>query len=92
MIITNLHLFYHTPIIIPPVPADNPDKGSPSDHLVPLAVPIKDANEVISRDYKIKKFRPLPESRIIEFGKWITHEDWASIFSSSTTTEQVESL
>ena len=74
------------------MPADNPDKGSPSDHLVPLAVPIKDANEVISRDYKIKKFRPLPESRIIEFGKWITHEDWASIFSSSTTTEQVEAL
>ena len=92
VIITNLHMFYHTPVIIPPVPADNPLKGSPSDHHVPLAVPIKSTNEPIKRDYKTKKFRPLPESGLIAFGQWITKENWNSVSSISSTTEQVGSL
>ena len=50
VIITNHHLFYHTPIIILPVPADIPDKGSPNDHFAPLAVPIKNNDEIIRRD------------------------------------------
>ena len=85
-------MFYHTPIIIPPVPADNPQTGCPSDHLVPLAVPVKSDNEIIGREYKTKQYRPLPESRIIEFGKWITHEDWESLNSCASTTEQVGCL
>ena len=89
VIITNPHMFYHTPIIVPPVPADNPLTGSPSDHLVPLAIPIKSTNEIITREYKTKHYRPLPESRIIEFGQWITNEDWEIIPSNSEVTEQV---
>ena len=92
VIITNLHMFYHTPVIIPPVPADNPLKGSPSDHQVPLAVPIKSADEQIKRDYKIKHFRPLPESGLLEFGQWIIQENWSSVSSVGSTTEQVGSL
>ena len=59
---------------------------------MPLSVPIKSADEQIKRDYKIKHFRPLPESGLLEFGQWIIQENWSSVSSVGSTTEQVGSL
>ena len=39
VLLTNLHEFYIVPVIVPPVPADNPRQGKPSDHSVPVAKP-----------------------------------------------------
>ena len=40
IIITNLHQFYLPPVVVPPVNPDDPNKGAPSDHSVPIATPI----------------------------------------------------
>ena len=89
VIITNLHKFYETPIIIPPVDADTPS-GSPSDHSVPVAFPIRDAN--FSRDaiYSIRTFRPLPDSKITEFEEWLNSMSWDNLGSGTSPSEQVE--
>ena len=36
IILTNIPQHYNSPVIIPPVPCDNPEDGVPSDHWVPV--------------------------------------------------------
>ena len=74
VILTNMHQFYGTPVILPAVELDNPLDGVLSDHKVPLALPIKFAGENKSRDYVTRTFRPLPDSGIRLFGQWICNE------------------
>ena len=50
VIITNLHNYMNTPIIVLPVPADDPSKSSPSDHSVPVATPLQSPGDNIRRD------------------------------------------
>ena len=42
VIITNVPDMYKSPIIVPPVPCDDPSAGVPSDHSVPVCVPHTD--------------------------------------------------
>ena len=59
IILTNLHKFYQIPVIVPPVSPDDPTKGVPSDHSIPLAIPLSDNLNSINREYKTRTFRPL---------------------------------
>ena len=88
VILTNLWEFYSVPIIVPPVPCDDPTKGVPSDHSTPVAHPIS-TNHKVKNVYKTRIARPLPDSGIEQFGRWIQAEDWSSIPDSVSTTEQV---
>ena len=72
VLVTNMFAYYSTPIIIPPVQPDVTGQGVPSDHSVPLCVPHTDP----SRQYKTVVSRPMPDSKIREFGQWITAEEW----------------
>ena len=42
IILTNLHQLYKVPIIAPPVPPDDPRTAKPSDHSIPIAIPLSD--------------------------------------------------
>ena len=86
---TNLHQFYQIPIIVPPVQPDDPTRGVPSDHRIPLALPVSSAYHT-TREYKTATVRPLPESGIQEFNDWIMRCDWDQILNTSSPTEQVE--
>ena len=70
----NTPQFYKSPIIIPPVPCDDPNEGKPSDHSVPVCVPHTDSSKPPVRRYKLVTYRPLPESSVKNFGAWITTE------------------
>ena len=41
-----------------------------------------------SRNYRVVKYRPLPESSIQKFGEWIVGEGWDSISDKMSPTEQ----
>ena len=73
----------NTPIIVPPVQADNPLIGHPSDHSVPVAIPLQSHDDQIRRDLKTKLFRPLPESKLETFQKWLSEINWDQILSSN---------
>ena len=77
--LTNLFSFYNAPIIVPPVQPDIPGQGVPSDHSVPLCIPNRDPHNPPARQYRTIISRPLPDSKIREFGQWIVSEQWAGV-------------
>ena len=89
VLLTNLSNFYNVPLVVPPVPADDPNKGSPSDHSPVLAVPLTNGTANITNEYKTKTFRPLPESGIAKFGDWLSTEDWRCMQTDMAPTQQV---
>ena len=79
IILINIPQFYNAPIIVPPVPCDNPADGVPSDHSVPVCVPHSDRNNPPVRRFKTVTYRPLPDSAVRQFGSWITSESFSQI-------------
>ena len=57
IIITNLHQYYLEPVIVPPVPPDDPNCGVPSDHDVPVATPIHRHDQNVVKHYTEVQFR-----------------------------------
>ena len=88
VIITNLWEFYSVPLIIPPVPCDDPTNGVPSDHSTAVAYPLS-TNSKVKNVYRTRIARPLPDSGIAQFGQWIVSEDWSSIPDFVSPTDQV---
>ena len=72
IIITNIPQYFNSPVIVPPVPCDNPEDGVPSDHWVPVCYPHTDRNNPPVRRFKTVTYRPLPDDNIRKFGQWIT--------------------
>ena len=72
VIIMNIPNLYNSPVIIPPVPCDDPSSGQPSDHSVPVCYPHTDRTKPPARRYKTVSYRRLPESKIAQFGTWLT--------------------
>ena len=92
IILTNLHQLYKVPIIAPPVAPDDPRYAKPSDHSIPIAIPLSDNEDCQTREYQTKTVRPLPDVKIDMFGNWIKGECWEEISQSLKPTEQVKVL
>ena len=91
-IIMNCPVMYKSPVIVPPVPCDDPSAGVPSDHSVPVCYPHTDRYSRPARRYKTVTHRPLPDAAINKFGQWITAETWELISDKITATEQAQQL
>ena len=92
VIITNLGSSYKSPQICPPIEADDPSSGKASDQSVPVCVPHCDRFSRPERSYKNVSFRPLPESKLLEFGNWIVNEQWDELKDVETSSEHAEQL
>ena len=90
ILITDLHSYFHNPVIIPPVPVDVPGQGVPSDHSGVLALPITTSNSQRTAESRKVKVRPLPDSLICKFGSVIVGENWSFMSESLSTTDMVE--
>ena len=88
--LTNLFPFFNSPTIIPPVQPDIPGQGVASDHSVPLCVPHTDPNNPPRREYRTIISRPLPDSKIREFGQWLTAEEWDGLTDVSDPSLKVK--
>ena len=88
VLFTNLPSMYQTPIIVPPITADNPETAKSSDHSVPVRTPHVDRFQRPVRNYKIIKFRPLPDSGVRNFGNWIVNEKWNTIEVNDSATDK----
>ena len=88
----NLYSYFNSPVIVPPVPCDDPSKGKPSDHWVPVCTPHTDRYNPPLRHYKTIKFRPLPESSLRKFGEWIVMEGWKGVSCDLSPTQQVDAF
>ena len=90
ILITDLHSYFHNPVIIPLAPVDVPGKGVPSDHSGVLALPITTSNSQRTAESRKVKVRPLPDSLICKFGSVIVGENWSFMSDSLSTTDMVE--
>ena len=88
ILIMNTSSYYKSPLIAPPIQPDNPNTGQPSDHSVPICIPHTDRHTPPERNYRIIKYRPLPESSLRRFGEWIVGESWDSVSTELSATEQ----
>ena len=73
IILMNIPQFYNSPIIVPPVPCDNPNEG------VPVCYPHTDRHNPPLRRFKTVTYRPLPDENIRKIGQWITGESFSLI-------------
>ena len=92
ILITDLHGYFHNPIIVPPVPVDIPGQGVPSDHSGVLALPITTSNSQRKTESRKVKIRPLPDSLINTFGTELVSEDWSILRQEMSSTELVHSF
>ena len=90
IVLTNLFTYYNAPIIILPVQPVVPGQGVPSDHSVPLCIPHRDPHNPPACVYRTVISRPLPDSKIREFGQWLTTKSWDLILEEDNPTEQVK--
>ena len=90
-IISTLEYFYLSPFTISPLDNDEDKNGKPSDHLPVVFKPINDI-ENSQKQYRTIKFRPLPQSGLDEFGKWIKNQNWEEIYSLETAHQKAEKL
>ena len=88
IIIMNTSGYYQSPIIAPPIQPDDPSTGQPSDHSVPVCTPHTDRYTRPVRDYRIIKYRPLPQSGVRKFGEWMVSQSWDTVCSENSPTDQ----
>ena len=89
IIIMNTGSLYNSALIVDPINPDDPLNAKPSDHSVPICIPHTDRYRPPVRNYRIIKFRPLPQSSIDKFGQWITSESWDCINDNIDPSEMV---
>ena len=92
VILMNTFAYFNSAIIVPPIQPDDPVKGKPSDHSVPVCVPHTDRYNRPRRSYKTIKYRPLPESSLRKLGEWIVTEEWGDIKGDLSPTQQVKAF
>ena len=89
-ILTTLSKFYQKPICLPPLDPDPLSNGSPSDHLMPLMLPLSTLNNRPARTKRKVTIRPLPESGLAKFEEWISTHSWENVYSALTAHSKAE--
>jgi hypothetical protein len=90
--LSNMGRLYSAAVIVAPVSCDDPSKGVPSDHSVPIVFPVTNVTLGKQKHYTWKTTRPLPESGIRDFGKLVIEENWETIKESESSEVQEEAL
>ena len=90
-IVTTFQELYKDPVAKPPLES-NSENGHPSDHQIVLWEPLSKYQDIPKRDYRMVSFRPLPQSRINDFGRWLNEQNWHEIYALTTVDEKVESF
>ena len=88
-IISTLEYFYVPPFTISPLDNDKDKNGKPSDHLPVVFKPLGNL-ENPKLKYRTIKFRPLPQSGIEHFEKWIKNQTWSEVYNEETAHKKAE--
>ena len=91
-IITDLQGLFHPPSCISPLEVDEDKIGKNSDHNIIVLAPINLPYNGPKRKKKTIITRPLPESQIEKFGKFMTSHDWTEVFSTHDVDSKVNNF
>ena len=90
VIITDLHKYYQSPIVMDPLDVDPDKTGVASDHLMVVMSPIGAFNDRKSRVKKKVEFRPLNDQGFNDMGNKLQNFEWDQILSLGSADEQME--
>ena len=79
VILTDLATFYHPPSSLPTLEVDQGKPGSESDHNIVVFAPRSNVYFHKDREYTTIKHRPLPASKIREFGQKFVAHTWSEV-------------
>ena len=91
-IITDLQGYYHPPSCISSLEVDDNQQGKDSDHNIVIFPPISFPNTGPKRKKRTITTRPLPDSQVEKFGKFITSHNWNEVFSVSDANSKVKNF
>ena len=89
-IITTLTKYYIPPVTKPPINPDANSNGKPSDHLIVIMKPLSTSISVAPRVYRTIQTRPITESGLQLFRKWIEEQRWLEMYSCVSAHEKAE--
>ena len=92
IILTDLHSFYHPPTTLPPLQVDSYKIGADIVHNTIVMAPLENVNFRVERVKKTITTRPLPASKITDFGKDITNHDWTVVFLVNNIDDKVDNF
>ena len=89
-IISTLQHYYVRPFTVEPIDSDDPN-GKASDHLTVIFKPIQYLDEA-KRSYRTVVFRPLTDTGVQDFGRWLSSNTWSEIYNLKDAHSKAESL
>ena len=88
VILTDLATLYHPPSSLAPLEVDKGKKGSDSDHNTIVFAPRSNTQFKKDRQVNTISHRPLPPSRIQQFGQDIVQHSWSEVLESQDANQK----
>ena len=92
VIITDLHKYYQSPVVMDPLEPDPDKAGAASDHLMVVMSPIRTFSDKKARLKRKVEFRPLNDQGFNEMGNKLHNYDWDQVLSLRSADCQMESF
>ena len=92
IILTNMKENYYPPFVRDPLECDEDLPGEPSDHKIVIFLPKTVSNSQILPPRKLIKSRPITQSGINEFGRFLTVHNWYEILSTDDIDEKTRNF
>ena len=89
-IITNLCKYYSIPECLQPLNPDCSCLGKPSDHKMIIMKPISVMNNRKTRRKRHLVLRPLPDSKLLNFEKWLKTFSWQKLYDLESSHDKAE--
>ena len=91
-VITDLQTYFHPPTSHEPIEVDEDKDGENSDHNLVLLTPVNIIVNAQKRVKRIIKTRPLPESKIQEFHKFMMIHNWSEVLDAESVDDKTENF
>ena len=91
-VITDLQTYFHPPTSHEPIEVDEDKDGENSDHNVVILTPVNIPVIASKRVKRTIKTRPLPESRIRDFYKFMTIHNWSEVLDVENIDDKTENF
>ena len=89
-ILTDLKILYHPPSSFPPLKVDENKNGKDRDHNTIIFAPVSNDKYKVQRKKTFINSRPIPESKIPDFGKAVATHSWEDVYNQEDTNDKVE--
>ena len=89
-VITDLHMYYHDAVCVPPLDVDPGMDGVPSDHLMVVMTPLDSVDNVKRRTTKKIQVRPLHSNGFEKMELLLRNHDWNFVNGPGSVNELME--